>query len=77
MDPVTALGLASAVIQVIDFSTKLVSGTVEAYTSAPGTTVEFEDSARVIRSLRGFTGRLDLRTTNATLSPDEKKPSWT
>lgn len=73
MDPLTALGLASAILQIVDFSSKLVSGAVEAYSSASGTTVEFEDSERVTESLKDLTRQLNVRTTGAPLSAEDRR----
>ncbi|KAG6358210.1 hypothetical protein INS49_014094 [Diaporthe citri] len=72
MDPVSALGLTSAILQVIDFSSKLISGAAEVYSSASGTTVQFEDSDRAIESLRNLTRRLDVRNTGSPLSSEER-----
>jgi hypothetical protein len=40
MDPLTAIGLASNIVQFIDFSTKLIHGAKEIYDSATGATEE-------------------------------------
>lgn len=72
MDPLSALGLVSAIVQVIDFSSKLISGAAEVYSSASGTTAGFEDSDRAIRSLRNLTRRLDVRTTGDPLSSEDR-----
>lgn len=40
MEPLSALSLASAVIQIVDFSSKVIARTREAYLSADGTTQE-------------------------------------
>lgn len=72
MDPLSALGLASAILQIIDFSSKLVSGAAEVYSSASGTTVKFEDSDKSIESLRSLTRRLDVNITGGPLSSEER-----
>lgn len=72
MDPVSALGLTSAILQIIDFSSKLISGAAEVYSSASGTIVKFEDSDRAIESLRTLTRRLDVRNTGSPLSSEER-----
>jgi hypothetical protein len=38
MDPITALGLAAAVVQFVDFATKLTNGTRQVYVSGSGAT---------------------------------------
>lgn len=72
MDPLSALGLTSAILQIIDFSSKLISGAAEIYSSASGTTAQFEDSDRTIQSLENLTRRLDVRTTGGPLSIQER-----
>jgi hypothetical protein len=72
MDPLSALGLASAILQVIDFSSKLISGAAEVYSSVSGTTAELEDSDRAVKSLRSLTRRLDVRVTDGALSSEDR-----
>lgn len=72
MDPVSSLGLASAILQVIDFSSKLISGAAEVYSSASGTIVKFEDSDKAIESLRSLTRRLDVRNMGGPLSSEDR-----
>jgi hypothetical protein len=43
LDPVSAIGLASSVIQIVDFSCKLVSKTREYRTSADGALIEHKE----------------------------------
>lgn len=40
LDPLTALGVASSIIQLVDFGRKLVSQTQETYHTANGATIE-------------------------------------
>ena len=56
MDPLTALGLASSVIQVVDFSIRLVSKGVEIYKD--GRLVENFDAEQTTQSLKGLNGKL-------------------
>jgi hypothetical protein len=49
MDPLTAISLASAIVQFVDFSSKLVSGARQIYGSASGAT-EADRSLEVITS---------------------------
>lgn len=72
MDPHTALGLASAILQIIDFSSKIVSGANEIHSSTSGMTSDLEDSEKAITSLRTLTKRLNVNTTGAPLSADDR-----
>lgn len=72
MDPLTALGLASAILQVVDFSSRLISGAKQAYASASGTTSEIEDSEIMITSLSALGRRLDVHVTGAHLSTEDE-----
>ena len=56
MDPLTALSLASNVIQVVDFSIRLVSKGVEIYKD--GSLAENVDAEEVTQSLKGLNGKL-------------------
>lgn len=51
MDPLTALGLASNIIQVVDFSIKLVSKGYNIYRSADGSLAENVDAEANTRNL--------------------------
>jgi ankyrin repeat protein len=59
LDPINALSLASNVVQVVDFSIKLVSKGYNIYKSADGALVENQDTEAVA---------IDLRMVNAKLS---------
>jgi hypothetical protein len=65
MDPLTALGLAGNVIQLVDFSSKLLCGAYEVYSSTSGATAETADLDTVIKDLQAVTRRL---------SPPSSKP---
>jgi hypothetical protein len=52
MDPLTAIGLASAVVQFVDFSTKLISGAHKLYESASGATSEHLELEGLASNLR-------------------------
>lgn len=58
MDPLTALSLASNVIQVVDFSITLVSKGYEIYKSADGSLAENVDTEAVTNSLNMLTAKL-------------------
>lgn len=54
MDPLSAIGLASAIVAFVDFSWNLVTGTWEVYHSLDGVTAEnarLEDAAHGLESL--------------------------
>lgn len=72
MDPLSALSLACGILQVIDFSSKFISGATEVYLSTSGTTIKFEDSDKAAQSLRNLTRRLDVRSTGGPLSSEER-----
>ena len=56
MDPLSALGVASNVIQVVDFSIRLVSKGVEFYKD--GSPAENVDAEEITQSLKGLNGKL-------------------
>ena len=58
MDPLTSLSLASNVIQIVDFSTQLVSKGYKIYKSADGTLAENVDAEAVTHSLKTLSGKL-------------------
>ncbi len=58
MDPLTSLSLASNVIQIVDFSTQLVSKGYKIYKSADGTLAENLDAEAVTNSLKTLSGKL-------------------
>ena len=63
MDPITAVGFASSILQFIDFSWGLVTGTYEVYKSVTGTTAENAHISTVINDLESVTDGLipDIR----------------
>jgi hypothetical protein len=58
MDPLTALGLAGNVVQFVDFSSKLLCGAYEVYSSTSGATAETADLGVAIKDLQAVTRRL-------------------
>lgn len=77
MDPLTALSLASNDLQVVDFSTRLVSKGYKIYTSADGSLAENVDAEAVTNSLSMLTAKLrrsfkDGEKSPAQLSEDEQ-----
>ncbi|RFU29568.1 hypothetical protein B7463_g6785, partial [Scytalidium lignicola] len=71
MDPLTAVGLASAIVQFVDFSTKLVNTTSDIYRSASGTTAENQSIDFVVNEMRTFSLRLEPLSTGQQ-TDDEK-----
>ena len=54
LDPLTTFSLASAIVQFVDFGSKVARGAIEIYNSADGTleeNVELEDSTAKIKQL--------------------------
>lgn len=62
MDPVSAIGLASAILTFIDAAFKVVSGTYEVYESSSGATAENEHIDTIVGDLQDLTS--DLTTIN-------------
>ncbi|KAJ4386171.1 hypothetical protein N0V93_009064 [Gnomoniopsis smithogilvyi] len=58
MDPVSAIGLASSIIAILDFSWELVAGTWEIYRSPDGTSDENAQLEDVIEDLKSLTDSL-------------------
>ena len=58
MDPLTAISLASAIVQFIDFSTSLVGGVREVYSSATGATEENRSLAAVVAEMQQLASKM-------------------
>lgn len=52
MDPLTAIGLASSIVQFVDFATKLIHGAKEIYVSATGSTEENDSLENVVSEMQ-------------------------
>ena len=73
LDPLTALSVASCVLQIVDFGCKLVSETQEVYYSACGATKNNVTGAEIARDIELL--YIDLKTKDLTfhrIDPDEK-----
>ncbi|KAE9362558.1 hypothetical protein N431DRAFT_145544 [Stipitochalara longipes BDJ] len=68
MDPVTALGVASAVVQLVDFTQALIRGTYEIYRSPSGKSDANVDLETITTSLKRLTDDLQLSLGEATIS---------
>jgi hypothetical protein len=58
MDPITAVGFAASILQFIDFSWGVITGTYEVYKSATGTTLENAHINTVVNDLERVTDGL-------------------
>jgi len=61
MDPVSALGLASSVLQVINFTGGLISRTRQLYQAASGSLVENDELEAVVRTLQSHSRRIAMQ----------------
>lgn len=59
MDPMSALGLAANVIQIVDFSSRLMTATYEIYNAADGQLVEHSELGFITRCLTTHIQDLD------------------
>ena len=57
MDPLTALGLASNIVQFVDYSSKLISTTRKIYNSASGAKEEYIELELLARNIRELAER--------------------
>ena len=67
MDPLTAIGLASSIVQFVDYGTKLIGGAREIYHSTTGTTAQNETLELVATEMKEWSSR--LKTPRALLHP--------
>src|ERR1700759_4279575 len=58
MDPVSAIGFASAILTFVDFSCNLIKGSYEIYQSASGITTDHVRIGTVLDDLQGVTAAL-------------------
>ncbi|KAG5802471.1 hypothetical protein H9Q74_009528 [Fusarium xylarioides] len=61
LDPVTAIGLASSIVAFVDFSAKLVKGSIEIYQASDGTLTENRSSQAVAVAMERFAARLVIQ----------------
>lgn len=71
MDPLTAIGLASSIVQFIDYSTKLIHGAKEIYGSATGATEENQRLENVTAEMQTLSLKL-LPRQDAQQTEDER-----
>jgi hypothetical protein len=60
MDPLTAISLASSVVQFVDYSTKVIHGAVEIYGSVSGTTEQNQRLETITGELQALSLKLVL-----------------
>lgn len=65
LDPLSALGLAAAIVQFVDFSSSVLKGGYDAYRSVEGATQDNVDLEQLTQSLYNFQSRLTAQS-NAT-----------
>ena len=71
MDPLTAIGLASSIVQFVDFSTKLIHGAREIYDSVSGETEENRSLEAVVSEMERLSSKL-LSPNNPQQTEDER-----
>jgi len=71
MDPFTAIGLASSIVQFVDYSTRLLSDAREIYTSVSGSTDQNKSLETITTEMKALSAKLSLPA-NSTQSEDEK-----
>jgi hypothetical protein len=62
MDPLNAIGLASTIVQFVDFGWKIAKETKDVYESAAGATLENENIEFTVGQLQSLTDQLASRT---------------
>ncbi|KAF5707972.1 hypothetical protein FMUND_10837 [Fusarium mundagurra] len=72
LDPVTAIGLASSIVAFVDFSAKLVTGSIEIYQANDGTLTENRSSQAVTIAMEKFAARLVIQQPSQ-LGEEEKE----
>ncbi|KAK3897567.1 hypothetical protein C8A05DRAFT_38875, partial [Staphylotrichum tortipilum] len=75
MEPLSALGVAAAGVQFIDFTTKLLSNTVETYRSASGTTEKITSLENITTELNTLTARVQEKAAQLPQSPAPESPN--
>lgn len=72
MEPLAALGLASNVLQFVDFSSNLVRDAAKVYHSTSGLPAELEDVVIITDSLDSYMGRLSPPALSPSAPADNK-----
>lgn len=72
MDPLTALGLASNIVQFVDFSTNLIQNASKIYSSGSGIPDELEDIVHTTLSLQAFITKLPTLSVPSSASDSDR-----
>jgi hypothetical protein len=72
MDPLTAVSLASAIIQFIDYGTRLMRDASEMYHSTTGSTAQNESLELITTEINGWSSKLATTGIQSTQSDEEK-----
>lgn len=72
MDPLSAIGLASSIVQFVDFATKLAYGARQIYVSGAGSTAENADVELCASELESLCTRLNSSTSPTPWSSDDE-----
>ena len=62
LDPLTAISLASAIVQFVDFGSKIVGGTVEIYKSVNGATKENAELEDITVNINQLNDKISMPT---------------
>lgn len=73
MDPATALGIASSVVQFVDFACKLISGSYAIYKSENGASEANSDLENITSSLASINNDLLLSLQDSNPASDEER----
>lgn len=71
MDPISAISLAAAIIQFVDFGTKLLSGAHEIYYSTTGLTQDNASLAVVTQEMKTWSSKLRGSNPTSAKTPEE------
>lgn len=71
VDPFTSIGLASSIVQFVEFSTKLITGAQDIHGSATSMTRENKNLESIVTEMKGLSSKL-LRSTGPLKSEDDK-----
>jgi Fungal N-terminal domain of STAND proteins len=69
MDPVSALGVASATVQFLDYASKLLAGTIKVYKSSDDTTGANKDLKAIAENLHSLNQRVIISKPLKATSP--------
>lgn len=73
MDPLTVISLASAIVQFVGFSSSVICGIREVYSSVSGATAQSDEAVQAVEHLGDLTRRLPRVVPTLALTPDERR----